>query len=181
MELDLSHNRLQALPDIDLPISNNEAETIPTQLRLPCLTSLDLSDNVLHDVAPAMKQLCGPYSKLKSVGLKGNKNLKVPPSRIIERGAEKVCQFFKDLARGRKICWSQTVLVVGQEEAGKTALCRALSGHRCADHAQMTEASTVGIDIVRWSTVVAIPRTNRSTHRQSHRDLYNRIALHTGS
>ena len=55
------------------------------------------------------------------------------------------------------------MLVVGQEEAGKTALCHALSGHRCADHAQMTEASTVGIDTVRWSTVVAIPRTNRST------------------
>ena len=66
------------------------------------------------------------------------------------------------------ICWSQTILVVGQEEAGKSALCRALNGYQCADHAQMTEASTVGIDIVKWPTVVAIPRTNRSTHSQSH-------------
>ena len=125
------------------------------------------SVNDLRDVTAAMKQLCGPYSKLKLVELKGNKNLKVPPSQIVERGGEKVCQFFKDLNQGQKICWSQTVLVVGQEEAGKTALCHALSGHRCADHSQMTEASTVGIDIVRWSTVVAIPRTNRSKHRQT--------------
>merc|ERR1719174_3130422 len=114
-----------------------------------------------------MKQLCGLYSKLTSVELKGNLNLKVPPSQIIDRGNAKVCQYFKDLARGQKICWSQTVLVVGQEEAGKTALCHALSGHRCADHAQMTEASTVGIDTVRWSTVVAIPRTNRDNSRAS--------------
>ena len=179
VSLDLSHNGLEALPDIDLPIYNNEAETISTQRHLPCLTSLDLSNNDLHDVAPTMKHLCGPYSKLQSLELKGNIFLKVPPSQILESGGEKVCQFFKDLARGRTICWSQTVLVVGQEEAGKTALCRALSGYRCADHAQLTEASTVGIDIVRWSTVVAIPITSRSTHRQSHRLMHNRIALHT--
>ena len=93
-----------------------------------------------------------------------NNNLKVPPSQINDRVGEKVSQYSKDLERGQKICWSQTVLVVGQEEAGKTALCHALSGHRCADHAQMTEASTVGIDTVPWSTVVAIPRTNRSNY-----------------
>ena len=174
MQLDLSHNKLQELPDINLPvlaepeIPKNEAEIIPTQRYLPSLLSLDLSHNDLRDVTAAMKQLCSPSSKLKSVELRGNaKQMIVPPSKILESGGDKVCQFFKDLARGQKLCWSQTVLVVGQEEAGKTALCHALSGHRCADHAQTTEASTVGIDTVHWSTVVAIPRTNRSNRRQS--------------
>ena len=169
VDLDLSHNSLQALPVIDqssvavVDVSNHGA-------RFPCLSRLDLSHNDLRDVAPAMKQLCGRHSQLESVGLKGNVSLKLPPSQILERGPVAVCQFFKDLSRGRQICWSQTVLVVGQEEAGKTALCRALSGHRCADHAQMTEGSTVGIDIVPWSTVVATPRNkaNRSTHRKEH-------------
>ena len=172
--LDLSHNNLRVLPkNINLPnlkdfdLSYNKIQKLPTQLHLPSLSSLDISHNRLRDVAAAMMQLCGSYN-LTSIGLKGN-NLIVPPSQIIERGSKKVCQYFKDLARGRKICWSQTVLVVGQEQAGKTALCHALNGHECADHAQMTDASTVGIDTVPWSTVVAIPRPSRSKHIQSYR------------
>ena len=174
VSLNLSHNLLTELPNLDLPflevlnVSFNAIKSLPTQLRLPCLSTLDLAHNGLTDVTVAMKQLCLHCSELQSVKLLGNL-LKVPTSEIMERGPDDVCQFFKDLARGHRICWSQTVLVVGQEEAGKTALCHALNGHRCADHAQMAEASTVGIDIVNWSTVIAIPRTNRSNYRQSHR------------
>ena len=173
--LDLSRNNLRELPEnihfpnlTDLDVSKNKITKLPTQLRLPCLLSLDMSHNRLRDVRAAMEQICGHSSKLTSIELKGNKKLIVPSSQIIESGSKKICQYFKDLHRGQRICWSQTVLVVGQEEAGKTALCHALSGYQCADHAQMTEESTVGIDTVPWSTVVAIPGNNRSNHRQSH-------------
>merc|ERR1719174_942208 len=70
-----------------------------------------------------------------------------------------------DLHRGKMTCWSQTVLVVGPESAGKTALCRALQGHKCPDREQLTENSTVGIDTVHWQSVLAfeINRDGSST------------------
>ena len=164
--LTLSDNKfLKVLPDLNLPvlehldISNNRIAHLSTELLLPKLKNLDLSVNNLRDVAAALTKLCGRASALQKIGLKGNQELSLPPSQIIDRGAEEVCQFFRDLKHGQKICWRQTVLVVGQEEAGKTALCHAFLGHACTDHGQMTEASTVGIDTVSWPTVVAISNT----------------------
>ena len=54
------------------------------------------------------------------------------------------------------------MLVVGKESSGKSALCQALLGHKCADMAQTRDMSTIGIDTVHWPTVVALRDRNRS-------------------
>ena len=148
LSLDLSHNNLTQIPRIQ-------------SSDVPKLQLLNLSHNDLSDITPAMSRLCGPGRSLESIELADNKQLVLPPSRIIDRGGKEVCQFFVDLHHGHRRCWSQRVLVIGQESAGKTALCQALLGHHCADHAQTTDMSTVGIDTVRWPTVIALPKPNR--------------------
>ena len=160
----ITHSQLLELPTrLFLPkleyldLSNNQLVTIPelSPTDLPALKDLNLSHNLLRDVTSVMVRLCGSVHPLKSIELKGNARLLAPPYQLIERGGKDVCQYFMDLSRGNMKCWSQTVLVVGQEDAGKTALCRALQGHQCPDHEQITEASTVGIDTVHWQAVVA--------------------------
>ena len=160
----ISRNQLRELPMrlrlpklVHLDLSNNQLETIPQWIPadLPELKHFDLSHNELRDVAAVMARLCASDTPLQSLELKGNVNLLVPPSQITERGGQDVCQYFMDLHRGKMTCWSQTVLVVGEESAGKTALCRALQGHKCPDREQLTENSTVGIDTVHWQSVLA--------------------------
>ena len=194
VHLDLSHNRLTTLPDLDLPfleqleLSDNKIQQLPAKLLLPALVFLDLSHNKfvvvdpnglpklkhlnlshnnLHNVTASMVRLCGPGCALNSIELEGNSNLVFPPFEIINSGGKEVCRFFKCLNQGQTTCWSQTVLVVGQETAGKTALCRALMGHQCPDQTHITEMSTVGIDTVHWHTVTALRRPNRSFRTSS--------------
>ena len=189
MELKLSHNKLRVVPDLDLPflerlnISHNLLEQLPARLQLPSLVELNLSDNKfvalppldpnqqpklkslnlcnndLYDIFADAIRLC---RSLEFLEIKGNIRLRLPPSNIIERGGNAVCQYFMDLLRGRRTCWSQTVLIVGKEASGKTAICQALLGHKCPDIPQTTGMSTVGIDTVHWPTVVALPQPHRS-------------------
>ena len=110
-------------------------------------------------------RLCRTSCTLESLHVNHNKRMLVPPSEIpseiVERGGEEVCRFFMDLAQGQRTCWSQTVLVVGKEASGKTALCHALLGRKCLDMEHTLEMSTVGIDTVHWPAVVALPLSNR--------------------
>ena len=187
--LNLSHNKLEVLPDLDLPvletldISHNTLQQLPKRLRVPKLVYLDLSYNkivriphvnprymrALETVDLSYNNLSeisanwlrGPRCTLKSLELSGNNKLRVPQSTIIERGGDKVCQFFRDLSQGRRRCWSQTMMVVGQEAAGKSALCSALLGCSCLDQEQMVAMSTVGIETVHWQSVVALPNSSR--------------------
>ena len=189
VHLDLSRNELQVLPDLELPLlerlelSYNHLHKFPTHLFLPKLVHLDLShnkidtiprmnpehlpqlkhfnlsDNDLGDVT-GMMPLCGSGCTLKYVALEGNESLRVPTPQIVERGGKAVRQFLMDLNQGRRKCWSQTIMVLGKEAAGKSALCRALLGERCPDHAQTEEMSTIGIDTVHWQAVVALHRPN---------------------
>ena len=108
--LDLSQNKLQVLPNLDLPvlklldISHNQIRELPTSLRLlklahldlshnklstissiassdlPELKLLNLSHNRLRDIQTAAETMCGSGRTLESLEVKGNALL-VPPSR----------------------------------------------------------------------------------------------------
>ena len=168
--LDISDNKLQQLPTqlllpelVHLNLAQNNFATFPTvdSTNLPKLQHLNLSRNKLNRVSvDSIEWLCRSECTLKSLELKGNPQLPLPTSTIIERGGTHVCRFFKDLGQGQRTCWNQTVMVVGQEAAGKTSLCQALLGHSCADQEQAIAISTVGIETVHWRSVVALP--NRS-------------------
>ena len=164
VHLDLSQNRLQAMSEVQsaslewLSLAHNKLDKLPEFHAddLPVLAHLDLSYNKLDYVISALAPLCATVDCfLKTLDLRGNSSLVSPGSEVVERGGKAVRQFLVDLNNDQRICWSQTVLVVGQEAAGKSALCKSLVGHKCLDRPQPTEMSTVGIATEIWKTAVA--------------------------
>ena len=159
-------------------LSHTALSECPRMVMVPKLEHLDLSHNQLKDVTgleeglPALQHLDLSHNKpltsvtavalrlvakrLQSLKLDGNVNLSMPTQEIIERGDKEVRQYFLDLSRGQKTCWSQTVMVVGQGAAGKSALCAALLGRKCLDRPQPVEVSTVGIAVVPWRAAVGV-------------------------
>ena len=169
--LNLSNNLLERIPPRlkflqsleELDVSKNPGLCqLPPRVVLPKLERLNLSHNhALSDVAAAVAWLCGPDGALQWLDLQ-HTSLDTPPTGVIDRGGQAVRQYFVDLHRARETCWSQTVLIVGQEQAGKSALCRALLGQKCVDRPQPAEMSTVGIDTMYWRASVALePSTDR--------------------
>ena len=174
--LEISGNRLHCIPArlrlpslVLLDLSHNEIVAMPytALLELTALRHLDLANNQLRDITADMTRMCEPGRSLKSIEVAGNDSLVLPRSHIVDRGGTAVCGFFADLSRGQKTCWSQPVLVVGQEASGKTALCQALLGHPCLDQEQTVETSTVGIDSIHWQTVSALRQPDRSVRESS--------------
>ena len=177
--LDISDNRLHCIPArlllpslIFLDLSQNDIVAMPHSAlkELTALRHLDVSNNRLRDITADMTRMCGPGHTLRSIEVAGNDSLVLPRASVVERGGMAVCRFFADLSRGQKTCWSQPVLVVGQEASGKTALCQALLGHPCLDQEQSVEASTVGIDSLHWPTVSALRQPDRLVGRISTSD-----------
>ena len=172
--LDLSNNQLQRIPGSlsrlvhlrELNLSRNLLKTLPKTIgKLTQLRSLDVSHNILRAEAISVSRAASLFvdGALAKLFLQGNPNLRLPPSDVIERGPEAVKQFCKDMIEGEAVCWTQTMLVVGQQEAGKTALCHALGGVKCLDRPQRQIDSTVGIDTLEWKiTVGTMPRCNDS-------------------
>ena len=128
---------------------------------LPKLKFLDLSNSDLRDITADTVLLCSADCALESLELKGNDRLVLPPAQIVERGGKEILGFFKDLNRGQRTCWSQTMLVVGKEASGKSSLCQALMGRICPDMKQTKHMSTVGIKTIHWPTVVALRHHRR--------------------
>ena len=162
--INLSWNNLRTIPDLSLPslewlsLARNKLDKLPEfhAEDLPVLAHFDLSYNNLINVIGALAPLCAKVDcLLKTLDLRGNSSLVLPGSEVVERGGKAVRQFLVDLNKGQRICWSQTVLVVGQEAAGKSALCKSLVGYKCLDRPQPTEMSTVGIATEIWKTAVA--------------------------
>ena len=163
--LDLSHNALDNIPQglsrltqlRELNLSHNHMEKLPADIvQLTQLRSLDLSYNDLRDDAISVSRVALLFVQgaLVNLVLNQNSRLSLPPSDFIERGVEAVRQFCIDLIQGEALCWTQTMLVVGQQEAGKTALCHSLAGSSCLDRPQQQVDSTVGIDTLEWKMIL---------------------------
>ncbi len=53
--------------------------------------------------------------------------LRTPPKEIVKKGRKEIMGYLKDLAKGSEQCYRVKLMVVGQENVGKTTLIRKLN------------------------------------------------------
>ena len=101
-------------------------------LELQTLEVLDLSYNAFQTL-PYI-ELCA-LSSLKRLECRGNQNLKYPSSSVIEEGGERVMAFIREALREGHFNIAVLLILVGDVEAGKTSLLRALKSpaKKCGD------------------------------------------------
>ncbi len=78
--------------------------------------------------------------------------LKTPPPEIMKQGVKAILGYLKELADGSEPCYRMKLMIVGQENVGKTTLLRNLKGVK----AKEDTISTDGIDIADWIMEVMI-------------------------
>lgn len=131
--------KLLSMRDLtSLNLSNNALSSLPTEIgSLPALTQLNLADNNL-DALPASM---GNLTNLKDLNLKHNPMTTVP-EEVMKKGTQRLVQYLKEIQAPTKM-WNRIKLViVGQENVGKTHLVRRLQKK---DYPK--NISTDGIDI----------------------------------
>jgi hypothetical protein len=133
--LNLSANRLFSLPEslcdiaslTDLNVASNLLRSLPDRLgHLRKLRSLDVSNNQLQTLPFSLAE-CSKLTDIKAA----NNALLCPSSDIVSRGAAHVRVFLSDLQRNqRRVSRSVRLVLLGDAQTGRTALARALVGHR---------------------------------------------------
>eukprot|EP01114_Cavostelium_apophysatum_P022155 TRINITY_DN7922_c0_g2_i4.p1 TRINITY_DN7922_c0_g2~~TRINITY_DN7922_c0_g2_i4.p1 ORF type:complete len:1489 (-),score=439.35 TRINITY_DN7922_c0_g2_i4:127-4593(-) len=143
-------------------------------LQMHHLKALDLSDNHLEELPPRISELKNlrelnvskndlqslPYTLAFMEHLRlllvDDNPLRVPPREIVRKGRKEILLFLKDLAEGNEPLYRVKLLVVGQENVGKTTLIRKLNSKKKVDakkravNASVSTISTDGIDIDEW-------------------------------
>ncbi|MEM7063477.1 MAG: COR domain-containing protein [Cyanobacteria bacterium P01_B01_bin.77] len=152
--LDLSNNQLSSLPPeigqlTNLPsldLSNNRLSSLPPEIgQLTNLQSLDLSNNRLSSLPPEIGQL----TNLQSLDLSNNNSLTDPPPEIIQEGTAEILNYLRQqLEQGKDFIYEAKFLIVGEGGAGKTSLAKKIKDASC--ELDSDEASTEGIDVMRW-------------------------------
>ena len=135
-----------------LDLRNNNLKTIPLDIsKLDKLIELHLEHNQLIALTPGVGKLgnlrvlnvshnniihlpgtIGYLSKLQESRqfiFSHNKSLKTPPVDIIEKGYDNVFAFLQLLLEGFENVYRMKVMVVGQENVGKTSLLRCLTDY----------------------------------------------------
>jgi serine/threonine protein kinase/GTPase SAR1 family protein len=148
--LNLSNNELSAIaPKLmskllnmrdltSLNLSNNALTGLPTEIGAMCaLTQLNLADNHL-DALPASM---GNLTNLKDLNLKHNPMTTVP-EEVMKKGTQRLIQYLKEIQAPTKTWNRIKLVVVGQENVGKTHLVRRLQKKEYPKN-----ISTDGIDI----------------------------------
>jgi small GTP-binding protein len=186
--LDLSQNCFETLPLHvcrlyalrRLVMAENALRSLPLEVaNLTQLEHFDLRDNVnLDSLSSGVGNLaslrvlsltnCRALTQLPSnfgllVGLRqlnlvGCTSLKTPPREIVSQGIDATLQFMKDLLGGAAPCYRMKLMIVGQENVGKTSLLRSLMRKKSSSGASkgkvdINTISTDGIDIEPWSFV----------------------------
>jgi Leucine-rich repeat (LRR) protein len=152
--LDLSGNQLTEIPESITRLSNlsmldlsgNQLTEIPEAItRLSNLSLLYLNRNQLKEIPEAITRL----SNLSVLAL-GDNPLETPPREVAERGIRAIREYFRQLREeGEESLYEAKMLIVGEAGAGKTTLAKKIDN---PDYQlQSQEASTEGIDVLRWS------------------------------
>ena len=156
--LTCANNLLDELPDVALPLlrklacASNRLVALPASLG-DCdkLLELDVEENQLRCLPPQLGKL-DPNIVLK---LDGNP-LMSPPPQILKLKTKQVIGFLRDLLVDAEHVMVCKVLVVGQENVGKTTLVKAIKHARSSSKlsklarrlTSRKELSTDGIDVI---------------------------------
>ena len=114
-------------------------------LDLEGLQVLDLSHCICLETLP-LEQLW----KLISLELKGCIQLWSPPQEVCNQGGEATIRFLNDIKINGVQSESMALFLVGDGEAGKTSLIRAVTGPAGCAAKIRSDHRTVGIDVLRW-------------------------------
>ena len=170
-ELNLSHNKLEDLPDVPewsscltvLDLSYNKLSSMPLNTVAPAIRALNISCNqfrsvpicicsftTLHsfDLSDNPKILTlpaemGRLTNLTRLNLKGLKDLNDPP-RNVQRECRDCIRYLNSKLRCTKGFYRMKLMLVGLANRGKTTLVARLHGRDCGDE------STVGVDVSEW-------------------------------
>jgi internalin A len=154
--LDLHKNQLTHIPPElgqlrnlqHLDLYDNQLRHIPPELgQLTSLQNLDLSGNQLRHIPPELGQLTnlqnlqlhknqltqislelGQLTNLQYMSLSKNPNFLTPPPEIVAQGTATVLSFLRELAREYVVKYEAKLMLVGEANAGKSSLLRALHG-----------------------------------------------------
>ncbi|MBW4521928.1 MAG: leucine-rich repeat domain-containing protein [Scytolyngbya sp. HA4215-MV1] len=164
--LDLRSNQLSSLPlEIgqltnlqSLSLRSNQLSSLPPEIgQLANLQSLDLRSNQLSSLPSTIVQL----ANLQSLDLRSNSNLADPPPEIVQKGTREILNYFRQqLEQGQDYLYEAKFLIVGEGGAGKTSLAKKIESSGYDLDAQ--EATTEGIDVIRWDFVLAGGQTFRA-------------------
>ena len=173
-ELILSYNHLMELPDVQkwspglnvLDLAFNELTNLPNAIFAPSLCKLNIASNKFHFVPLCIcsftslqyLELSGNVgihslpvemhrlSNLTRLGLQGLNNLKNPP-RNVQHDAQLCARYLNSkLCNFKKFCHMQ-LMVLGNQDRGKTTLVTRLRGNEIIGPNQ----STVGVDVSEWN------------------------------
>lgn len=142
---------------ISINISDNLLTILPDEIsQLTNLKDLDISFNRLV----ALPTSLGYMSNLKSLKLNNNP-FKTPPPEIVKAGLRTILGYLRDLDTGSESIYRTKIMMVGQENIGKTTLLKAIKKYR---HQKWTPKrtsikptiSTDGIDIAEWTIEVQL-------------------------
>eukprot|EP01094_Clydonella_sp_ATCC50884_P021946 TRINITY_DN493_c0_g3_i1.p1 TRINITY_DN493_c0_g3~~TRINITY_DN493_c0_g3_i1.p1 ORF type:complete len:2040 (-),score=911.87 TRINITY_DN493_c0_g3_i1:136-6255(-) len=158
--LNFANNKLVAMPlDIanltqltELHLEDNQLEGISPGLgKLHTVRYLNVSNNRIRHV-PATIGFMKGLLQTKNFFFHDNPKLKTPSKEVIARGFESVMTYLQAMLHGYKRCYRMKVMVVGQENVGKTSLLRCLTKKTHLDEdlkkaTNLDSVSTDGIDI----------------------------------
>ncbi|KAF2071594.1 hypothetical protein CYY_007084 [Polysphondylium violaceum] len=152
-KLSMEGNQLTFLPNTisqliylsDLNLKQNKLESLPASIgQMSNLVSVNLMNNNLTALRPTM----GLLTNLTSLKLDGNR-IKTPPPEIQVQGLKPMLLYLKDLIKGQEQCYKMKLMIVGQENVGKTTLLKTLREKK-KKAALGPNISTDGISIDNW-------------------------------
>ncbi|EFA77446.1 leucine-rich repeat-containing protein [Heterostelium album PN500] len=152
--LSMGENQMSMLPSdisslvnlVELNLKQNKLDILPASIgQLSNLLVLNLSSNQLTSLRPTM----GLLTSLTELRLDANP-LKTPPPEILSQGLTPILEYLRDLIKGQEQCYRMKLMIVGQENVGKTTLLKALKDKKKKPQATGPNISTDGIDIDNW-------------------------------
>ncbi|KAL6054440.1 Myotubularin-like phosphatase domain [Balamuthia mandrillaris] len=150
-----------------LELDGNQLTQLPTSIaNLTRLQVLGLAGNKLVTLPPPL----GTLTSIRELRLRDNSTLKSPSKQFVQTHDTKEILFWlSELLRGKSPSYRMKLLVVGQENVGKTSVLAALksSAHKNSSNnnkkrhrlwqPQSPPLSTDGIDIEEWRMNVHLP------------------------
>ena len=152
--LSLSNNQLSSLPPEigqlqhlqSLDLINNQLSSLPPEIgQLKSLQLLSIRSNQLSSLPPEISWL----QRLRSLDLRSNPSLTDPPPEIVREGSKGILNYLRQqLEQGKHFIYEAKFLIIGEGGAGKTSLAKKIKDE--SYELDSDEASTDGIDVIRW-------------------------------